>query len=116
MSFLFDQFKFPPEIAPEQVHLPGIYVDKIVVGEKFEKRIANLSVSGGGCFTRWQSYFSQVLSESKQPSKKKNADVRERIAARAALELEGVGFANLGGIVLIRLLFDLTFEKLEFRR
>lgn len=26
-------------IAPDQVHLPGIYVDRIVLGEKYEKRI-----------------------------------------------------------------------------
>ncbi len=66
------------EIRPEDVHLPGIYVDKIVVGERFEKRIANLTVSGG-------------------PVKaKKNTDVRERIAARAAKELQGNIYANLG--------------------
>lgn len=27
------------DIAPDEVHLPGIYVDKIIKGEKFEKRI-----------------------------------------------------------------------------
>lgn len=27
------------EIEPDNVHLPGIYVDKIVKGEKYEKRI-----------------------------------------------------------------------------
>jgi acyl CoA:acetate/3-ketoacid CoA transferase len=26
-------------LDPENIHLPGIYVDRIVVGEKFEKRI-----------------------------------------------------------------------------
>lgn len=26
-------------IPPDQVHLPGIYVDRIVLGEKYEKRI-----------------------------------------------------------------------------
>jgi 3-oxoacid CoA-transferase len=61
------------------VHLPGIYVDKVVLGERYEKRIANLTVSGGPAKT-----------------KKKNADVRERIAARAAKELQGNIYANLG--------------------
>lgn len=27
------------EISPDEVHLPGIYVDKIIKGEQFEKRI-----------------------------------------------------------------------------
>lgn len=27
------------EITPDEVHLPGIYVDKVVKGEKYEKRI-----------------------------------------------------------------------------
>lgn len=27
------------EIPPDQVHVPGIYVDRIIEGEKYEKRI-----------------------------------------------------------------------------
>lgn len=27
------------DIAPDEVHLPGIFVDKVIKGEKFEKRI-----------------------------------------------------------------------------
>lgn len=27
------------EIPPEQVHVPGIYIDRIISGEKYEKRI-----------------------------------------------------------------------------
>lgn len=27
------------DISPDEVHLPGIYVDKVIKGEKFEKRI-----------------------------------------------------------------------------
>lgn len=27
------------EITPDEVHLPGIYVDKVIKGEIFEKRI-----------------------------------------------------------------------------
>lgn len=27
------------ELDPDHIHLPAVYVDKIVVGEKFEKRI-----------------------------------------------------------------------------
>lgn len=27
------------EIKPDEVHLPGIYVDKVIKGEQYEKRI-----------------------------------------------------------------------------
>jgi acyl CoA:acetate/3-ketoacid CoA transferase alpha subunit len=27
------------ELDPDQIHLPGIYVDRLVVGQKYEKRI-----------------------------------------------------------------------------
>ncbi len=68
------------DIRPEDVHLPGIYVDRVIVGDRFEKRIANLTVSGGGA----------------DKPKKKNAGIREKIAARAAKELQGNIYANLG--------------------
>lgn len=62
------------EINPDEVHLPGIYVDKIIKGELFEKKIEKLTV--------------QKLSDSKDSIIKKNpaAERRERIARRAALE------------------------------
>lgn len=32
-------------ISPDDVHLPGIFVDRIVVGTKFERRIEVISIS-----------------------------------------------------------------------
>lgn len=32
-------------INPDDVHLPGIFVDRIVVGTKFERRIEVISIS-----------------------------------------------------------------------
>ncbi|XP_060528963.1 succinyl-CoA:3-ketoacid coenzyme A transferase 1, mitochondrial [Cylas formicarius] len=71
-------------IRPDEVHLPGIYVDRIVKGEKYEKRIERLTV--------------QKLSDSKDSVVKKNpaAEKRERIIRRAALEFKDGMYANLG--------------------
>eukprot|EP00397_Hematodinium_sp_SG-2012_P043277 GEMP01048074.1.p1 GENE.GEMP01048074.1~~GEMP01048074.1.p1 ORF type:complete len:481 (+),score=120.51 GEMP01048074.1:181-1623(+) len=64
------------EIQPTEVHVPGIYVDHIVVGEKFEKRIERVILSGGDAM-------------------KPNA-TRETIARRAAREFKNGMFVNLG--------------------
>lgn len=63
-------------IEPDEVHLPGIFVDKIVKGEKYEKRIEKVTV--------------EKLSDSKDSVIKKNpaAERRERIIRRAALEFK----------------------------
>lgn len=64
------------DINPDNVHLSGIFVDKIVKGDKYEKRIEKVTV--------------QKLSDSKDSIIKKNpaADRRERIIRRAALEFK----------------------------
>lgn len=71
-------------IAPDEVHLPGIYVDRIIKGEKYEKRIERVTV--------------QKLSDSAESVVKKNpaAEKRERIIRRAALEFKDGMYANLG--------------------
>ncbi|XP_066146602.1 succinyl-CoA:3-ketoacid coenzyme A transferase 1, mitochondrial [Euwallacea fornicatus] len=71
-------------IAPDQVHLPGIYVDRIILGEKYEKRIERVTV--------------QKMSDSTESVVKRNpaAEKRERIARRAALEFKDGMYANLG--------------------
>lgn len=72
------------EIEPDNVHLPGIYVDKIVKGEKYEKRIEKVTV--------------QKLSDSVESIVKKNpaAERRERIIRRVALEFKDGMYVNLG--------------------
>lgn len=71
-------------IPPDQVHLPGIYVDRIVKGQDYEKRIERVTV--------------QKLSDSTESVAKKNpaAEKRERIVRRAALEFKDGMYANLG--------------------
>lgn len=70
------------EIPADEVHVPGIYVQRVVVGEKFEKRIERKTIR---------------QAESAEPAKKSPAALmRERIIRRAALEFEDGMYANLG--------------------
>lgn len=71
------------EIGPDQVHLPGIFVDRIVKGDSFEKRIERLKT------TNHDSSHSKV-------DKGKSDLLRERIIRRAALEFKDGMYANLG--------------------
>uniref|UniRef100_G1PDQ0 Succinyl-CoA:3-ketoacid-coenzyme A transferase n=1 Tax=Myotis lucifugus TaxID=59463 RepID=G1PDQ0_MYOLU len=74
--------------APEDIHIPKIYVHRLIKGEKYEKRIERLS-------TRKQE-------DVKAKSGKPGDNVRERIIKRAALEFEDGMYANLGiGIPLL---------------
>lgn len=62
--------------------MPGIYVQRVVVGDKFEKRIERKTVR---------------QAESAEPVQKSPAALmRERIIRRAALEFEDGMYANLG--------------------
>lgn len=74
------------EIRPEDVHLPGIYVDRLVVGESYEKRIANRTVRKRG----------EAQPQAAKTGGKKNFDIRYKIASRAALELKDNMYCNLG--------------------
>lgn len=71
------------ELDPDQIHLPGIYVDRIIKGENYEKRIERMTV-------RKESSKSSMVKTS--PA----AQMRERIAKRAALEFKDGMYANLG--------------------
>lgn len=79
----------PGELRPEDVHLPGIYVDRLVVGTSYEKRIANRTVRKRGPATTAAAPTTTVKS-------KKNNDIRFKIASRAALELQDNMYCNLG--------------------
>uniref|UniRef100_A0A7S4IEN4 Succinyl-CoA:3-ketoacid-coenzyme A transferase n=1 Tax=Vannella robusta TaxID=1487602 RepID=A0A7S4IEN4_9EUKA len=70
------------EISPADVHVPGIYVQRIVKGDKFEKRIEKLTVDQG------EESSTEALSEAAQR--------RQRIIRRAALEFEDGMYCNLG--------------------
>ncbi|CAH1154234.1 unnamed protein product [Phaedon cochleariae] len=72
------------DLEPDQIHLPGIFIDRIVKGEKYEKRIEKVT--------------TQKLSDSKDSIVKKNpaAEKRERIIRRVALEFKDGMYVNLG--------------------
>uniref|UniRef100_A0A8C7WLK3 Succinyl-CoA:3-ketoacid-coenzyme A transferase n=1 Tax=Oncorhynchus mykiss TaxID=8022 RepID=A0A8C7WLK3_ONCMY len=63
--------------APEDIHVPSIYVDRIVKGAVYEKRI-------------------EVRSMETLKPKRKADLLRERIIRRAALEFQDGMYANLG--------------------
>lgn len=70
------------EIDPNMVHVPGVFVNRIVKATHNEKRIERVTVSTG---------------EGYQPAKPgTSAATRERIARRAAQEFKDGMFANLG--------------------
>ncbi|XP_048877034.1 succinyl-CoA:3-ketoacid coenzyme A transferase 1, mitochondrial-like isoform X2 [Brienomyrus brachyistius] len=69
------------DFAAENVHIPSIYVDRIVTGGSYEKRIEKRIVK----------------KDQVAPKPKNESDlVRERIIRRAALEFEDGMYANLG--------------------
>ena len=63
----------PGEIAPDQVHLPGIYVQRIILGKGYEKRIEKVTLAGKG-------------GAGSAPADPK----RDRIVRRAAKEVSAV--------------------------
>ncbi|GAB1489252.1 3-oxoacid CoA-transferase subunit B [Opitutaceae bacterium] len=67
----------PGELDPDQVHTPGIHVDRIIQGERYEKRIEFRTVRGAA-------------------ASKKESPIRDLMARRAARELRDGYYVNLG--------------------
>lgn len=67
-------------LDPDQIHLPGIYVDRIIHGKNYEKRIERLKFDD-------TNENVQIDKDSKK---------RERIIKRAAKEIKDGMFVNLG--------------------
>jgi len=65
------------ELPADQIHTPGIYVDRIIQGAKFEKRIEFRTVAGG-------------------TTSKGDTPIRHAMASRAAKELKDGYYVNLG--------------------
>ncbi len=63
-------------LDPDQIHTPGIYVDRIIQGPRYEKRIEFRTVTGTAA--------------------KKDSPIRELMAKRAAQELRDGYYVNLG--------------------
>lgn len=69
-------------IPPEDVHLPSIYVQRVIRGEKYEKRIERLTL--------------QPEKEVKDGKQSPAEQMRNRIIKRAAMEFSDGMYANLG--------------------
>ncbi|XP_065657479.1 succinyl-CoA:3-ketoacid coenzyme A transferase 1, mitochondrial isoform X2 [Hydra vulgaris] len=67
--------------SPDEIHIPSIYVDRVVKGERYEKRI---------------EYLRLHHSKSDDAPKSESDLLRERIIKRAVLELKDGMYANLG--------------------
>ena len=65
------------ELPPDEIHTPGIYVDRIIQGVNYEKRIEFRTVQGSA-------------------ASKKETPIRELMAKRAAQELRDGDYVNLG--------------------
>ena len=65
------------ELEPDAIHTPGIYVDRIIQGPRYEKRIEFRTVQGAA-------------------ASKKETPIRELMARRAARELRDGYHVNLG--------------------
>jgi 3-oxoacid CoA-transferase len=72
------------DIKPDEIHVPGIYINRIVKGEKYSKRIEKLTVRKGNAETKQSTPHSAV------------ALAKERIAKRAARELRDGMYVNIG--------------------
>lgn len=71
------------QLDPDQIHVPGVYVKRLFKGQNYVKRIENRT--------------TKQSMQPKDPSQKKPAQlIRERIARRAALELQDGMHVNLG--------------------
>jgi len=68
------------EIPPDQIHIPSIYVQKVILGPSYEKRIERMTLA--------------QTTETKEPSAA--AKMREKIVRRAACEFSDGMYANLG--------------------
>ncbi|KAK6643760.1 Succinyl-CoA:3-ketoacid coenzyme A transferase 1, mitochondrial [Polyplax serrata] len=69
------------EIPPDQVHLPGIYVDRILLGKTYEKRIEKRTV---------------LKDSSSRGTISPAQALRQRIVRRVALEFQDGMYVNLG--------------------
>ncbi|KAJ3055070.1 Succinyl-CoA:3-ketoacid coenzyme A transferase 1, mitochondrial, partial [Rhizoclosmatium hyalinum] len=75
-------------LKPDEIHVQGVYVDRVFKGEKFEKRIERLTINDGKGLNVPGKRGSAMSDEGAQR--------RERIVRRAAKEFKDGMYANLG--------------------
>jgi len=91
------------ELDPDNIHVPGIYVDRLIKGQSYVKRIENLTTH-------------ENMMPKDETQKKPAQLVREKIARRAALELRDGMHVNLGiGIPVLAANFLPTGTKVSFQ-
>jgi len=66
-------------LNPNQIHLPGIYIHRLIQGEKYEKRIERLTLTQDS---------GSVGITSKKNENEESLKRRERIVKRAAKEFK----------------------------
>ena len=71
-------------LDPDQIHLPDVYVHRIVKGEKYEKRI------------EFRTVDKPAGGSSGTGKADKDGEKRDRLAKRAALEIQDGMYVNLG--------------------
>jgi 3-oxoacid CoA-transferase len=71
------------ELDPDEIHCPGVYVDRVFLGIKEEKRIEKLTLKTGGGV--------KIAAKSEEEAK-----IRIKIAKRAAGEIKPNMYVNLG--------------------
>jgi 3-oxoacid CoA-transferase len=76
------------ELKPDEIHIPNIFVHRIIKGDNYEKRIERRTIR--------KRDPSSTGSEPAGSKKKKDDVARERIIRRAALEFTNGMYANLG--------------------
>jgi len=71
------------EIPPDQVHIPSIYVQRVIKGEGYQKRIEKVTLT-------------QEKTDKSEKPQNAAAKMREKIVRRAACEFDDGMYANLG--------------------
>jgi 3-oxoacid CoA-transferase len=75
-------------LRPEDIHLSGVYVHRLLKGPSYEKRIERLTEDRGGQLA--------VKAKAGKEGADEGARIRERIARRAAKEFADGMYVNLG--------------------
>lgn len=76
------------QLDPDDIHVPGVYVQRVVLGEKFEKRISKLTLAADP--------NAPATTNATAGGGEEQVAVRNKIAKRAAQEFKDGMYINLG--------------------